>query len=45
MLQGADPTAATMEGRTPLHVAAYEGNLDAVQLLLQHGAGVHAKDR
>lgn len=45
MNAGADPAAATMEGRTPLHVAAYEGNLDAVRLLLQHGAHVHAKDR
>lgn len=34
-----------MEGRTALHVAAYDGNLDAVRLLLQHGARVHAKDR
>ncbi|KAK3926707.1 L-asparaginase [Frankliniella fusca] len=42
---GADPAAATMEGRTPLHVAAYEGNLEAVRLLLQHGARVHVKDR
>ncbi|XP_026280451.1 L-asparaginase-like [Frankliniella occidentalis] len=42
---GADPAAGTMEGRTPLHVASYEGNLEAVRLLLQHGAGVHVKDR
>ncbi|XP_055014638.1 60 kDa lysophospholipase-like isoform X2 [Boleophthalmus pectinirostris] len=33
------------DGRTPLHVACCEGNLNAVQYLLSQGATVHAKDR
>lgn len=30
--------------RTPLHVAAQEGNIRIVNLLLQHGADVDCKD-
>ncbi|XP_019721003.1 60 kDa lysophospholipase isoform X1 [Hippocampus comes] len=33
------------DGRTPLHIAACEGNLKAVQYLLTIGATVYAKDR
>eukprot|EP00066_Takifugu_rubripes_P026271 XP_011615537.1 PREDICTED: 60 kDa lysophospholipase isoform X1 [Takifugu rubripes] len=33
------------DGRTPLHVAACEGHLNAVNYLLSHGATVYAKDR
>lgn len=31
-------------GRTPLHWAAEVGHLDAIQMLLQSGAPVHARD-
>ncbi|KAJ3101198.1 Ankyrin repeat and FYVE domain-containing protein 1 [Phlyctochytrium bullatum] len=31
--------------RTPLHLAAWNGNLDCVRMLLEHGADVEAVDR
>ncbi len=31
--------------RTPLHLAAFEGKLDVVQLLVQSGANVNAQNR
>ncbi len=42
---GADLTAADYDKRTPLHVAASEGNMEVVEYLLRHGASVHARDR
>lgn len=36
---------ADYDGRTALHVAASEGNLEIVQLLLLNGSGVHMLDR
>lgn len=33
------------DGRTPLHVASCEGNLEVVEHLLMSGATVYAKDR
>ncbi len=42
---GADLTMANYDGRTPLHVAASEGKLAAVEYLMRQGAGVHVKDR
>jgi ankyrin repeat protein len=44
-LYGGNANAANGEARTPLHVAAAEGRLDAVRLLLDARADVHARDR
>ena len=38
-------SGADYDRRTPLHVAASEGNLEAVVHLLQCGASVHVRDR
>ena len=40
----ADPNIATDGGFTPLAAAAQDGNLEAVKLLLSHGARVETKD-
>ena len=32
-------------GPTPLHHAVGDGNIQAVRLLLEHGADVHARDK
>ena len=32
-------------GATPLHHAVGDGNIQAVRLLLEHGADVHARDK
>jgi ankyrin repeat protein len=42
---GAEPSLADYDLRTPLHIAAAEGNTAAVQLLLQRGAPSDARDR
>lgn len=43
--QGSNLCLEDYDGRTPLHVAASEGHLNAVNYLLSHGATVYAKDR
>lgn len=40
----ADINAKTSDGQTPLHFAAQQGQLQAVEWLLKHGADVNAKD-
>ncbi|XP_077412003.1 60 kDa lysophospholipase isoform X2 [Vanacampus margaritifer] len=42
---GSNLCLADYDGRTPLHIAACEGNLKVVQYLLTIGATVYAKDR
>ncbi|XP_028330128.1 ankyrin repeat domain-containing protein 53 [Gouania willdenowi] len=43
---GADVDACTTDsGQTPLHLAASKGHLDHVEMLVNHGADVLAKDR
>lgn len=34
-----------LEGRTPLHIAAWQGHASMVELLLRYGADVNAVDR
>jgi ankyrin repeat protein len=41
---GADINARCQIGRTPLHVATYNGALGVVRVLLEHGADVEAKN-
>lgn len=41
---GADPNAMSGEGGTPLHSAAYTGDLESAELLLAHGADPNATD-
>jgi ankyrin repeat protein len=38
-------TRDNVNGRTPLHWAVWWGNIQAVQLLLEHGADVNASDK
>lgn len=40
-----DASCADYDGRTPLHVAVNESNLDMVALLMKHGADPNAQDR
>jgi ankyrin repeat protein len=42
---GLDPNAANSEGRTPLMGAALKGNNEVVQILVDHGARLDARDR
>jgi ankyrin repeat protein len=41
---GFDPEATDKDGVTPLHRAAMGGHVEAVRVLLQHGADVNAQD-
>lgn len=38
--KGADPSSVT-DGRTPLELAVTRGNLDIINMLLEHGANMH----
>lgn len=38
-------TVEDYDHRTPLHIAASEGNVEIVRFLMQNGAGIHVKDR
>ena len=42
---GADITARTNDGSTPLHVASRLGGVGVVQSLIEHGADVRAEDK
>lgn len=42
---GVSPNVSDYDKRTPLHLAASEGHLECVQLLLSHWADVNAVDR
>ncbi|KAJ7515938.1 hypothetical protein O6H91_22G035100 [Diphasiastrum complanatum] len=41
---GANPSEADFDGRTPLHLAAEKGHVDCVALLIKEGANVNKKD-
>ena len=41
---GIDPNIADADGRTALHGAAHKGRNDVVQLLVEHGAKLDARD-
>ena len=41
----ADVSKADYDQRTPLHIAASEGNVEIVEYLLKSGASVHVRDR
>ena len=41
----ADFSTSDYDARTPLHVAASEGNVPVVEYLMKSGASVHARDR
>lgn len=41
---GISRDARTKVDRTPLHMAAYEGHFEMVQLLINYGADVNSRD-
>lgn len=43
--QGVSPNYADYDKRTPLHLAAVEGHLEVVEMLLRNGANVNVEDR
>lgn len=43
-LPWAGPHSKTRNGSTPLHLAAREGLLSCVKVLVKNGADVHARD-
>ncbi|RHX96599.1 hypothetical protein DYB25_003089 [Aphanomyces astaci] len=45
LTEGVDVNLADYDRRTPLHIAASDGNAEEVKLLIQAGANCHAKDR
>jgi len=44
LAHGADVSAKTWQGRTPLHWAVHKGYSEGAQILLEQGADVHAAD-
>jgi len=41
---GADPNALDIDNETPLHYAAFRGNVGMIRLLLEHGAEVNSRN-
>lgn len=44
IMQGADVNARDKGAWTPLHLAAKNGHVEALQILLENGANMHVKD-
>ena len=43
--RGANKEAATSDGATSLHFAAFDGHTEVVRMLVEHGANKDALDR
>lgn len=43
LLKRADVNVRNVQGWTPLHIAAISGDITLVELLLRHGADIHAE--